>query len=167
MRRIDHPRNSLLYRLGLFPKTTSVCYLVLFGVATTNNTAMVVAKELRLFDFESAGLSSGWTVVRDITASRDLPPQPRPDETDSSDNHAAHLETSGQSGFYSKPGTVPKNWGNCDQITFWVFRMPGQARETVLEFHAYGPGYPLNRKRQQIALQSGWIVRARAFQGRR
>jgi len=27
--------------------------------------------------------------------------------------------------------------------------------------------YPLNRKRQQIALQSGWIVRARAFQGRR
>jgi len=27
--------------------------------------------------------------------------------------------------------------------------------------------YPLNRKRQQMALQSGWIVRARAFQGRR
>ena len=30
-----------------------------------------------------------------------------------------------------------------------------------------GSMYPLNRKRQQIALQSGWIVRARAFQGRR
>jgi len=155
MRGIDPPRNSWLYRLGLFPKTTAVCHLVLVGAVTTSRTA-VVAKDIRLFDFENPGLSSGWTAARDIIASRGIPPKPRPDEIDSSDNYAAHVETSGQSGFYSKPGRVPRNWENCDQITFWVFRMPGQARETVLEFHAYGPRDETRFWRKMSLAHTGW-----------
>ena len=42
-----------------------------------------------------------------------------------------------------------------------------KVKDVCQTFEIHPRKYPLNRKRQQMALQSGWIVRARAFQGRR
>lgn len=114
-------------------------------------------EETGIHDFEERTLSSDWTAVGTISATREdiaveVPPG-------GPSGKGVRIEAQAQSGLFLRSGRAPGDWRSFRAIHFWVHRGADEAKErptSVLEFQVYEKDTKARRWRKVEINHTGW-----------
>ena len=116
-----------------------VC-IVAFALAGLLLPRTVRAKETVLLDFEQGPLSTRWTAVGVVNATRKAIAPPDAAVADGPTGQGVTVKTEGGGGIYAKSGTLPADWRPYASISFWVYRSPDESKrhaKSAIELQMY------------------------------